>query len=212
MEINTSENVFFQYTKIEFASLQPIHYAYMMTMSLPFFFYSFAWMYPKYFERTMANPLGQHPSNTVATICYVAKALQIVFTLLCADFSSFPLTAIIFFTICAGFGQLLNSRVYALLGHYGIFYGCRFGIEIEWVNAFPYSHISDPQCVDTAIVLHDTFLHFARYWYICSMWPYSKKTGGVPSNLVFLCSQPPFFLYFCVCLHVSENISSTNFM
>jgi hypothetical protein len=145
MEINTSENVFFQYTKREFASLQPIHYTYMLTMSLPFFFYSFAWIYPKHFVRAVANPLGQHPSNTVATICYVAKALQIFFTLLCVDFSSFPLTAIVFFTICAGFGQLLNSRVYALLGHYGIFYGCRFGIEIEWVNAFPYSHISDPQ-------------------------------------------------------------------
>lgn len=138
------ENVM-TYLAEEASSLTTAHMVYMATMSFTTVLYTFAWLFPRLWATKVATALGQHPSDAVATVCYVAKVLQGVMTLYCANFSSFPISALLFAAVMVGVGQFLNYKVYELLHHDGIFYGCRFGLEIPWVTAFPYSHIRDPQ-------------------------------------------------------------------
>ena len=136
-----------EYLGTELAALTPMHVVYMGTMSFPFVFYTFAWIFPKPWAALSATLFRQHPIDAVATVCYVAKVLQGVMTLYFFDFSldGFTLSTLLFAAVCVGAGQFLNSRVYKLLGHDGIFYGVRFGAVIPWVYDFPYSHIRDPQ-------------------------------------------------------------------
>jgi protein-S-isoprenylcysteine O-methyltransferase Ste14 len=74
------------------------------------------------------------------------------------------------------FGQLLNYRVYELLGVEGVYYGTRFGKQIAWVTAWPYSWINNPQYVGCILTLVGgaLFLPFiatlngiASYVYLC---------------------------------------------
>ncbi len=79
----------------------------------------------------------------------LASPAQGAMTLNCAQnlFSAPPVAAVVFAVVLVSVGQFLNFKVYQLLQHDGIFYGCRFGISVPWVTAFPYSHIRDPQYV-----------------------------------------------------------------
>lgn len=87
------------------------------------------------------------------------------------------------------FGQDLNRRVYTLLGVDGVYYGSRFGKKLEWVTAYPYNTISDPQYVGSlcTVIGAAPFLppSVAAWWmiqYVYLMWlessiPVSEDDG-----------------------------------
>lgn len=161
----------------EVVGLYWAHYVYMAAITFTTVMYTFAWVFPETWTLTVAKALDQHPSDAVATVCYFSKIAQGIMTLYCADFSSFPLSALAFAAVCIGIGQYLNFKVYQLLQHDGIFYGCRFGLDVPWVHDFPYSHIRDPQYVQCllpahcdksfaqlALTLHSLFVFFFSVW------------------------------------------------
>ena len=71
--------------------------------------------------------------------------------------------------LLVGLGQWLNVRVFALLGHDGVFYGNRFGITLPWLTAFPFNVVSHPQYVGAVLSIWGFFLA-VRYpaddWYV----------------------------------------------
>ena len=46
-------------------------------------------------------------------------------------------------------GQVLNLSVFVRLGQVGVFYGTRFGCDVPWCRAFPFSILRHPQYVGT---------------------------------------------------------------
>ncbi len=48
-------------------------------------------------------------------------------------------------------GQVLNAAVFWRLGREGVFYGTRFGREIEWQTGFPFSLVPHPQYLGALI-------------------------------------------------------------
>lgn len=59
-------------------------------------------------------------------------------------------------------GQALNYAVFRRLGRVGVFYGVRFGHEVPWCTAFPFSVIRHPQYVGALLSIWGLFL-VARY-------------------------------------------------
>ena len=55
-------------------------------------------------------------------------------------------------------GQLLNLRVFHLLGRTGVFYGTRFGAQLPWRTDFPFSVMSHPQYVGACMSVWGFFL------------------------------------------------------
>jgi methylene-fatty-acyl-phospholipid synthase len=57
-----------------------------------------------------------------------------------------------------GIGQLLNARVFGLLGRSGVFYGHQFGTQPRWQTAFPFSVMRHPQYVGVCLSIWGLFL------------------------------------------------------
>lgn len=58
-----------------------------------------------------------------------------------------------------GFGQLLNIAIYQRIGKAGVYYGCRLGEKIPWVEGFPFNAgIGHPQYVGSALSVWGVFL------------------------------------------------------
>jgi phosphatidyl-N-methylethanolamine N-methyltransferase len=55
-------------------------------------------------------------------------------------------------------GQALNIGVFWRLGSTGVFYGNRFGHEIEWSRGFPFSVAAHPQYVGAVLTIWGVFL------------------------------------------------------
>jgi len=55
-------------------------------------------------------------------------------------------------------GQLLNASVFYRLGSAGVFYGDRFGHEVPWCRAFPFSVLAHPQYVGAVLSIWGLFL------------------------------------------------------
>lgn len=55
-------------------------------------------------------------------------------------------------------GQALNFGVFYRLGTIGVFFGDRFGHEVPWCRAFPFSWIAHPQYVGTVLTIWGLFL------------------------------------------------------
>lgn len=55
-------------------------------------------------------------------------------------------------------GQILNVSVFVRLGARGVFYADRFGYETPWVRGFPFSLVSHPQYVGTAMTIWGLFM------------------------------------------------------
>jgi phosphatidyl-N-methylethanolamine N-methyltransferase len=60
-------------------------------------------------------------------------------------------------TLIAG-GQLLNWSVFQRLGTVGVFYGDRFGYDLPWCTAFPFSLLEHPQYVGAVLSIWGFFL------------------------------------------------------
>jgi len=66
-------------------------------------------------------------------------------------------------------GQVFNIGVFYRLGNYGVFYGNRFGFEIPWNHAFPFSLLKHPQYVGAVLLIWGFFvaMRFPRPdWYL----------------------------------------------
>src|SRR5262245_8502526 len=69
-------------------------------------------------------------------------------------------------------GQVLNFGVFLRLGTTGVFYGNRFGHDVAWCQAFPFSLLAHPQYVGTVMSIWGLFL-ITRFphidWYVLPM-------------------------------------------
>ena len=66
-------------------------------------------------------------------------------------------------------GQVLNLSVFFQLGQVGVFYGARFGYDVPWCRAFPFSILRHPQYVGTVLSIWGFFLAMRfphEDWYI----------------------------------------------
>jgi methylene-fatty-acyl-phospholipid synthase len=66
-------------------------------------------------------------------------------------------------------GQVFNIGVFYRLGSNGVFYGNRFGFEITWNSAFPFSLLKHPQYVGAVLSIWGFFIamRFPRSdWYV----------------------------------------------
>jgi methylene-fatty-acyl-phospholipid synthase len=54
-------------------------------------------------------------------------------------------------------GQVFNFGVFYQLGNQGVFYGNRFGYEVPWNNAFPFSILRHPQYVGAVLSIWGFF-------------------------------------------------------
>jgi len=83
-------------------------------------------------------------------------------------------------------GQLLNLRVYQLLGSDGVYYGKQLGKSVPWVTAWPYSQMRNPQywgcllcLVGATLVLPVKITGFWALNYLALVWLESRP-GGAP--------------------------------
>lgn len=66
-------------------------------------------------------------------------------------------------------GQVLNWSVFSLLGKNGVFYGNRFGYQVQWREEFPFSLFQHPQYAGALLSIWGFFLimrfpHDDWYW------------------------------------------------
>ncbi len=151
----------------------------ILSFWLPCALYTFVWHRPRAWTRLVAPSAPSEAFKNAAVVLKLA-----LWTLLAAnaqvesEWSLYVTWWPVYGAAAAlvALGQLLNYRVYALLGSDGVYYGCRFGLKLEWVTAWPYSQISNPQYVGCILTLigGSLFLPFAAtvnglasYAYLC---------------------------------------------
>jgi methylene-fatty-acyl-phospholipid synthase len=153
----------------------------LLAFWLPCALYTFVWHRPRAWSRLVAPTAPITAFRNAAVLLKAALwALLAVNASVESDVALvlkwWPVYAVA--VALVAFGQLLNYRVFALLGTEGVYYGCRFGAKIEWVTAWPYSHISNPQYVGCMLTLlgGSLFLPFwatvnglASYAYLCHL-------------------------------------------
>lgn len=142
--------------------------------------YLWIWYKPEAFRRLCRQPvfkLLDGPVDALKALFYSFKGIQAaVFFLWCYIFGGGELLprsiggwhiglGILFIAL----GQLLNWRVFALLGKNGVFYGNRFGYRVEWRDEFPFSLFEHPQYAGALLSIWGLFLimrfpHDDWYW------------------------------------------------
>ena len=55
-------------------------------------------------------------------------------------------------------GQTLNLSVFHRLGAVGVYYGSRFGYEVDWCDEFPFTLCQHPQYVGTVLSIWGFFV------------------------------------------------------
>ena len=130
--------------------------------------YVWAWRAPDAFRAACAGPKGlaSRPTEALRALFVGFKALQIgVFTWWCLEHGGAaawppdaPLWAIAIGVCLVAAGQALNAGVFYRLGSVGVFYGNRFGYDVPWCNAFPFSVTAHPQYVGTMLTIWGVFL------------------------------------------------------
>lgn len=106
------------------------------------------------------------PVEVVQKLFYGFKAIQVaVFIGWCYVYghgSLWPLSADAWALGLGGtllvVGQILSVSVFYRLGKVGVFYGNKFGYEIPWCYAFPFSLLAHPQYVGTLLSIWGFFL------------------------------------------------------
>ncbi len=149
-------------------------------LSLERICYVWVWRFPESFRTlcrgALAGILGQ-PVDALRRIFYGFKILQLLVfvgwcyrygdgTLLPASESLVPLVAGM---ALVAIGQVFNLGVFFRLGNHGVFYGNRFGFEIPWNEAFPFSLLKHPQYVGAVLSIWGFFIamRFPRAdWYL----------------------------------------------
>jgi phosphatidyl-N-methylethanolamine N-methyltransferase len=131
--------------------------------------YAWAWLDARSFRSFCSSaPMAPHgePTEVLERLFYAFKVLQVsVFIFWCLALGDGQLwpppahpAAILLGVGAIGVGQILNFLVFVKLGRSGVFYGIRFGHDIPWVDAFPFSLIKHPQYVGAALSVWGFFL------------------------------------------------------
>jgi phosphatidyl-N-methylethanolamine N-methyltransferase len=152
-------------------------------LSLERLCYIWAWHAPESFRAFCARPavaaLGE-PVAVLEKLFYGFKAIQFaVFLGWCYLHGGGPFSSLSgdFVVVVLGgvsivAGQLLNFSVFYRLGRIGVFYGNKFGYEIAWSRAFPFSFLKHPQYVGVVLSIWGFFLAI-RFphddWYLLPM-------------------------------------------
>jgi len=124
--------------------------------------YRFAWRHPVRFAawvRRTPIPGRSDPVCALRSLFYAFKAVQIVVLVgWCMWFGAtwLPLPTAPAPMLVSGvglllLGQALNAGVMRRLGTEGVFYGNRFGREIEWQTGWPFSVFPHPQYLGAAL-------------------------------------------------------------
>ena len=149
-------------------------------LSLERICYVWVWRFPESFRALCRGSLGNllgEPVDALRWIFYGFKLLQVlVFIGWCYIYNSgslwpasesiLPLAAGL---LLIGVGQVFNLGVFYRLGNRGVFYGNRFGLQIPWNSAFPFSLLKHPQYVGAVLSIWGFFIamRFPRSdWYI----------------------------------------------
>jgi phosphatidyl-N-methylethanolamine N-methyltransferase len=138
-------------------------------LSIERFCYIWVWRNPESFRTLCAESIMAALGAPVAVLqklFYCFKGIQLgVFFAWCLYYRSGPLgpgTAGVFPFALGGVliatGQFLNFSVFRRLGEVGVFYGNRFGYEIEWTQEFPFSVLKHPQYVGALLSIWGFFL------------------------------------------------------
>jgi methylene-fatty-acyl-phospholipid synthase len=151
-----------------------------LLLSLERICYVWVWRAPESFRELcrglLRDALGE-PVDALRRIFYIFKALQaLVFLGWCyyyGDGSLFPASGNLLF-VAAGLslvaiGQVFNFGVFYQLGNVGVFYGNRFGYDVAWNTAFPFSVLRHPQYVGAVVSIWGFFIamRFPRPdWYV----------------------------------------------
>ncbi|KAL9250966.1 Phosphatidyl-N-methylethanolamine N-methyltransferase-like protein [Drosera capensis] len=115
---------------------------------LPFPYYYLLWTHPQKWVDLCGK--SHDPSATMGRVSYFLKLIQLLAFFSVSSFSWPP--PLLFWPLVVA-GQVLNLRVYQLLGESGVYYGVRFGKTIPWVTEFPYGYVKDPQYVGSILTL-----------------------------------------------------------
>ena len=138
-------------------------------LSLERLCYVWIWRAPEAFRTWCARPavacVGE-PVDIVQKLFYGFKVIQgVVFVGWCYVYSHgalWPLSGSAWALGLGGtllvVGQILNVSVLYRLGKVGVFYGNKFGYEIPWCRAFPFSVLEHPQYVGTVLSIWGFFL------------------------------------------------------
>ena len=131
--------------------------------------YVAAWQAPGPFREwceTWIKWAGGDPVRALATLFVFFKGVQVaVFVWWCIMMGDGQLRAPgwTLLSTAAGvalmaFGQFLNASVFARLGEAGVFYGNRFGREVDWLEGFPFSWFRHPQYLGAVTTIWGFFL------------------------------------------------------
>jgi len=129
--------------------------------------YVWVWRNPESFRalcaRVSASPQWE-PVLVLERLFYIFKGIQAgVFLGWCYWFSGSilpdppSLLQVAAGTTLIVAGQILNFGVFYRLGSVGVFYGNRFGYDLEWKSEFPFSILAHPQYVGALISIWGFF-------------------------------------------------------
>lgn len=131
--------------------------------------YLWIWHHPDTFKAVCKYPaivrFGE-PISALEKLFYIFKILQIgIFLAWCMLLGNtlipLPTSSLVPMSLGIGLiviGQVFNFGVFYRLGRSGVFYGNKFGYEIQWCNAFPFSVLNHPQYVGTLLSIWGFFL------------------------------------------------------
>jgi methylene-fatty-acyl-phospholipid synthase len=137
-------------------------------LSLERISYVWVWRAPRLFQEVCAGPAVpiKEPTEALRALFYGFKALQAgVFVWWCYVHGGgvlwppvAPAWAVVSGAASIAVGQALNVGVFYRLGPTGVFYGNRFGHDIPWCGAFPFSVVAHPQYVGAVLTIWGVFL------------------------------------------------------
>ena len=165
----------------ELTDLDQIEMMTLCSITLSSLFYTLIWYRPHYWMEFCKSLGATNPVSMMANLAYVLKLFQfgMITTLLfyfddtrCDKVWSRLQTPLYLVpgAACIAFGQLLNMRVYQLLGENGVYYGSKLGRPIPWITAWPYNSIDDPQYTGALLSLLGAKLLGLASTYVCGGW------------------------------------------
>ena len=160
-----------------------------LVLTIPHAFYAFIWIYPNKWMSISKKYYKYGDSIDLMAYCvFIIKGIQFIGLFLWTfiiDSSNFEFKNMSIFQFIIAipmiiFGQSLNIGIHKAIGKNGVYYGCRLGKTIPWVNGFPFTIVRHPQyvgvvlCIWAAIILVYTdtlmergLINVGIYWTLC---------------------------------------------
>jgi len=129
------------------------------SLSMSHVFYAWTWTHADTWSK-LCHGRSLEPYKAFASCAHVIKFVQFVSLALWLwplqplsqfDMMTFHPLKLVLAIEFIGFGQILNVEVYNKIGEAGVYYGTRLGIDVPWVEGFPFSIVPHPQYFGAAI-------------------------------------------------------------